>query len=411
MPRLSEEELGQEARVLMGLSMDPPRQSRWTVLFRGILAIPLLFLVFVFTVAAEFVTIVAWFAALFSGRVPDSFQEFLSGWLRLYANVLSYTYLLIPRWPGVAFSSKPRNQVTLEIDHVKLRRAAVFFRIILAIPANLVGELLLLGCSPILLVMWAWGIVAGKEPRPLHQAVALALRFQIRLQAYIALVTPTQPFGGLFGDGVATAASASNGPSTPPVTPTSLTFGASSAPGVATTPTPSNEVNSSPATPTRWFVAKAAKRVVVLVLILGIPVYVVSFVADRPLIAKIQDVVSRTITASSYSTTVNAIDSFQNSVAACSGSTYVGCAAKAATTANDQLSVASAPLANTSLFPPDARSDASTFETYLRSLEGELTVIQTSNSASTSMSAVNEITRTFDKFRSSYKHLKAKLNS
>jgi Domain of unknown function (DUF4389) len=393
--------------------MDPPRQSRWTVLFRGILAIPLIFIAAVMTVAAEFVTVIAWFAALFTGRVPESFQEFLTGWLRLYANVLSYMFLLIPRWPGVAFSPKPRDQVTLEIDHVRLNRAAVFFRLILAIPANIVGELLLLGSAPILLVMWLWGTVTGREPRALHQAMALVLRFQTRLQAYITLVSPTQPWHALFGDGLATAESTSSAVPTPPAAPTSFTFGSSIPlpPEVTGTSTPPSDTSSAPTVPTRWFVTKAAKGVVVLMLVLGVPVYVTWFVSERSLVVKFQDVISRTIAASSYTTTVNAMTNFQSAVQTCPTSTYVGCAAKAATTANEQLTIAFNQVRNTGFFPADAQTDATNFDSYLNTLLVELTTVQTSSSAATSMSEVNvQIPNTYNCFKMSYEQLKEKLN-
>ena len=148
MPRLAPDEIVHEARVSLGLSMDPPRQSRWTVLLRGILTIPLFFVAACIGIAAGIMSLVAWFAALFTGRVPDGVQEFLEGALRVYANVLAYAYFLTPRWPGIAFSPKPSHQVTLDVDHVRLRRAAVFFRIILGYPANLVSGLLFLGAAP-----------------------------------------------------------------------------------------------------------------------------------------------------------------------------------------------------------------------------------------------------------------------
>jgi hypothetical protein len=48
--------------------------------------------------------------------------------------------------------------------------------------------------------MWVVGSFTGQVPRSLHQAVATIMRFQFRLAAYGLLVTPLQPFSGLFGD-------------------------------------------------------------------------------------------------------------------------------------------------------------------------------------------------------------------
>ena len=47
----------------------PAPQRRVTVLFRLLLAIPQFIVLYVLTIVAEFVAIVGWFAALFTGRL------------------------------------------------------------------------------------------------------------------------------------------------------------------------------------------------------------------------------------------------------------------------------------------------------------------------------------------------------
>ena len=404
MPRLAAEEIVTEARVLMGLSMDPPRQSRWTVLLRGLLTIPLFFVAAFVGVAAGFMSLVAWFVALFTGRVPDSIQEFLVGALRLYANILAYAYFLTPRWPGLAFSPKPAHQVTLEVDHVKLRRAAVFFRIILGYPANLVNGLLFLGAAPFLAVMWLWGVLAGREPRALHQALALVLRYQIRFEAYGTLVTPTQPFRGLFGDGISTSSTGSVATTEPAVPTASIASTTSLAADALVAP---SDTGGPSSLPTRWMVSKVARSVVVIILIVGVPVYVGVAFAERPLITKVQDVIARTLVASSYTTTNNAMVNFENSVGRCSTSAYVGCAARAATTASEKLTPASTTLADTAIFPPDARRRANLLLDDLDELENEVSAVQFSDSVTTSMNVVKEqVPPTFARFQSDYQKLK-----
>jgi hypothetical protein len=409
MPPLSPDEVVHEARVLLGVSMDPPRQSRWSVLLRAILTIPLFIVAAFIGVAAGFMSLVGWFAALFSGRVPDGIQEFLVGALRLYANILAYAYFLTPRWPGIVFSPKPSEQVSLDVDHVKLRRAAVFFRIVLAYPANLVNGLLFLGAVPFLAVMWLWGIVAGREPRALHQALALILRFQIRFEAYSTLVSPTQPFRGLFGDATASA-SASASLLTTPSSTAALSISSTTSPTTDPVPAVPSDVTVAPALPTRWIVSKVARAVVIIILLLGVPVYIGVALAERPLITKFQDLFARTLATSSYTTTVNAVVTFENSVQNCSASAYVGCAARAATAASPRLTTASTTLGDSSIFPSDARGDANLFLANLNQLESEVTAVQFSTSATTSMNVVkNEIPLTFSNFKKSYATLKAEL--
>ena len=47
-------------------------QRRATVIFRIILAIPQFFVLFFLGIAAFFVAVIGWFAALFTGRLPSS---------------------------------------------------------------------------------------------------------------------------------------------------------------------------------------------------------------------------------------------------------------------------------------------------------------------------------------------------
>jgi hypothetical protein len=392
MPPMSNDPLGTEAKVLVGLSLDPPRHSRWSVLIRAILALPLLVVAEIIGIGAAFVVFVAWFAALFSGRVPDGLQRFLTNALRLVANLLAYCYLLVPRWPGVNFHSRSTEQVSVEVDHVRLRRWSVFFRILLGYPANIVNVLFTLGSLPFLVLMWCWGVVAGREPRSFHQALALVLRFQLRLQAYGCLLTPTQPFRGIFGDGA--ARNARDAP---------IDASNDGAPALTN--------NSNPARlPTSWFVERATRFVLVVILVIGAPVYALNFYLERPLLTRFQAVVSRTIVTSSYDTTENAMIEFQASVARCDPARYVGCANKAATAARDQLAPALATMSENALFPPKAVNRARVYESEFTTLESELFTVQYANSASAQRVVISqEIPNTYAKFGVAYHRLLASL--
>src|ERR1035437_9163309 len=159
MPPLSREGLSGEAQVRLGMSLNPPRQSRRTVLFRFLMAIPLFVFVLIIGIAAFFAMVAAWFCALFTGRVPDGLQQFLTCALRLYANVGAYFWLLTARWPGFGLDARARDQVTLDVDDVGLRRSPAFFRIVLAYPVSLVGSVLMLGTYPVLVIVGAAALV------------------------------------------------------------------------------------------------------------------------------------------------------------------------------------------------------------------------------------------------------------
>lgn len=192
-------DMGEGARVLVGLAATAPRQSRWSVLARLVLSLPLMLWLMIVSVVAFFALIGAWFAALVTGRVPDAVQDFLSS-VRLYnAKVDAYVGLLIARWPGLSLRARASDQVSLAIDHVGLNRWSVLFRVVLVIPSAVVSSVVNLGGYLVTVVMWVCALVSGRVPQPLHEARAQIWRFTIRVSAFFELLTPSQPFGDFFG--------------------------------------------------------------------------------------------------------------------------------------------------------------------------------------------------------------------
>jgi len=394
-----------EAQVLVGISMDPPRHSRWSVLFRLILAFPLIVVFLGIGVAASFVVIAAWFGALFTGRVPDNMQRFLTKALRYYSNIQGYAYLLTSRWPGFVFDAKPDDQVTIEVDHVNLRRWSVFFRFILAYPAMLVGTLLGSGSYPLLVLMWLWGVVSGREPRAFHQAAALVLRFQLRLFAYVGLLTPTQPFRGFLGDDEEQKTPAAE---TLPAASreTSLAGGAVGAPSSSATPT-----TQAPLA-TRWLVTKTAKVVMVLVLVIGLPTYFVTSFVDNPVLSRLKAAISRTLITTSHNVTVATMNQFEVSVNACLANNSQSCISNAASEANSLLDAQSSLLSGNAFVPQNALNQAVRYELALDNLESELLVVQTSQSLQAQTYVIsNEIPKALSRCNSDYRALEARLTN
>ena len=93
---------------------DDLERSRLTVFFRLFLLIPHVIVLVVYAIAAFIATIVAWFAALFTGRVPHGLHDFIAGYLRYYIRVLAYGTILADPFPP--FGAGGGYPVDLEID-------------------------------------------------------------------------------------------------------------------------------------------------------------------------------------------------------------------------------------------------------------------------------------------------------
>ncbi|HVC68789.1 MAG TPA: DUF4389 domain-containing protein [Acidimicrobiales bacterium] len=210
----------------------PGPQRRATVFFRLIIALPALVVVGIVGIGAFVVAIIGWFGALFTGRLPAFAADFLPGYLRWQARVLAYVSLLTDVYPPFTLENDEAYPVWLTAQPGPLNRAAVFFRIILILPAAVLQTLVQYGVYPVAFVAWLIVLVSGQMPASLFQAFSVVIRYQLRVSGYALMVTSEWPWG-LFGDTETVFFGA------PPVTgaygapPVTGAYGAPPAPGAA----------------------------------------------------------------------------------------------------------------------------------------------------------------------------------
>lgn len=173
-------------------------QNRWTVAFRIVLAIPHLLWITLVTIGALFVLVAGWFAALFTGRLPDGIGRFLFQVLRYHVRLLAYLFLLRDDYPPFALgdASYPVSATT---QAGPLNRVAVLFRIVLIIPVMLVSQWLTAGATIVLVVLWVVVLVTGRMPGVAALALGAIVRFEARTYGYGMLLAAAYPTG-LFGD-------------------------------------------------------------------------------------------------------------------------------------------------------------------------------------------------------------------
>ncbi|MFG1999682.1 DUF4389 domain-containing protein [Spirillospora sp. NPDC048911] len=176
----------------------PAEQARWTVALRIIMVIPHVIVLIFLSIAAFFVSIAGWVAALFLGRLPDGIARFLEGYLAWWTRVTSYGYLLLDDYPPFAMNA-PDYPVRIEVRPGPLNRIAVFFRFILVIPAAIVAQVVASGWAAASFVIWLAVLISGHAPPALFDATAAVQRYSVRYNAYSMLLTSAYP-KRLFGD-------------------------------------------------------------------------------------------------------------------------------------------------------------------------------------------------------------------
>lgn len=175
---------------------DDRRRNRLTVFFRLLLAIPHLFWLTLWGIAALFATIANWFATLFTGTSPDGLHRFLAAYLRYQVHVGAYLYLIANPFPGF---TGDRGSYPIELrvaDRIGQNRWKVGFRAVLALPAVLLlsafGSLLF----TVAVLGWFASLFTGTMPLGLRNAGGLALRYTAQAYGYLFLVTDAYPYSG-----------------------------------------------------------------------------------------------------------------------------------------------------------------------------------------------------------------------
>lgn len=171
------------------------RRSRLSTFFRLILAIPHLIWAALWSLAAGFAVIGAWFAVVFTARYPEGLYNFVVRFHRYYARVLGYVFLLDDHFPSFGGDPGEPSVTHFVIGPPKERynRAVTFFRLILAIPFAVVYYFLNWGLQLATMMAWFVIVVLGRQLQNLHELMNYCFGYVIRYFSWMALLTEDWP--------------------------------------------------------------------------------------------------------------------------------------------------------------------------------------------------------------------------
>ncbi len=194
-----------------------PALSRWQWLVKWILAIPhYVVLIFLFP-AYLVVTVIAFFAILFTGRYPRGLFDFNVGVMRWRWRVWFYAVSALgtDKYPPFSLRPMPEYPADLEVDYPKrLHRGLLLIKWwLLAIPHYLVLSVLFNGgwrffsrnqnawdlhimvplIAILLLIAMAGLLFTGRYPKGLYGFVLGINRWSVRVRAYASLMRDEYP--------------------------------------------------------------------------------------------------------------------------------------------------------------------------------------------------------------------------
>jgi hypothetical protein len=171
---------------------DDLKRSRLTVFFRIFLVIPHLIWLGIWGIAAVVVVILSWFAALFTGRVPEGLHSFNASYLRYMTRITGYWYLLANPFPP--FSTSQPYPFDARIDGPeKQSRVTVFFRIVLAIPALILVYVFRIVNSVIAILGWFYALATGQMNEGMRNISSWLVRYETQTYGYCMLLTGRYP--------------------------------------------------------------------------------------------------------------------------------------------------------------------------------------------------------------------------
>jgi len=201
--------------VSVGVERPVVPRDRVTTAFRLILAIPHMFLVgavgfsLVFHTGrsdvvsvgpetgllgavAGLLAIVSWFTILINREHILGIRQYTNFYLRWRVRALSYLMLLEDRYPPFGDASYPTS-LTVADPETPRDRVTVGLRLLLAIPHFFVLAFVLTGWWITTVVAWFSILFTGRYPSGLYGFGVGALRWLIRVEAYLLLMIDEYP--------------------------------------------------------------------------------------------------------------------------------------------------------------------------------------------------------------------------
>ena len=176
----------------------PAQQSRWWVLLRIFLVLPHIVVLVFLSVAQLVITIIAWFAIMFTGRYPAGMLRFSTGVLHWTTRVRGYGFLLTDQYPPFNLEPEGSYPVRLSVaEQLEGRsRLKTFFRIFLVAPHFVVMRYLDNVALVIAIYALVVGVILGRVPQDLHHFLVGYNRWSARLSgSFLLLVDEYPPFG------------------------------------------------------------------------------------------------------------------------------------------------------------------------------------------------------------------------
>jgi Domain of unknown function (DUF4389) len=173
--------------------------TRWRPLVQWFLAIPQLFIAYALSMLRNVLTLIAFFTVLFTRRIPRPIFDAIAMTFRYEWRAVSYALFMREDYPPFDFQPNaaddgldPHTLVTFTYPE-QMSRWQPLVKWLLAVPHYLVLLALSIAGIAAAVACFFAVLITGQYPKGLRDFLVGVYRYNLRLQAYIGLLTDTYP--------------------------------------------------------------------------------------------------------------------------------------------------------------------------------------------------------------------------
>jgi hypothetical protein len=177
----------------------PTKVANWRPLVHWLLGIPHLVIAYVLGTVGEVVAVISWFAILFTGRLPEGLANVQAMIIRYTERTYTYVFFLREPYPAFDFTSSAADPggdpVRIDIQPAleNRNRLTVGLRLIWVIPALLFAIVLFIAVFFVGIAAFFAVLFTGRWPDGMRDFVLKAMRYGVRVTAYLNLLTDEYP--------------------------------------------------------------------------------------------------------------------------------------------------------------------------------------------------------------------------
>jgi hypothetical protein len=176
----------------------PYEVERWRPLVNWLLAIPQLIVVYVLGIVFEVLALIAFFAVLFTKKIPTGIFGIMAMYQRYSWRVNSFALFMRNEYPPFTFETTAADPggdpAVFSIEEpAELNRWLPLVKWLLAIPHYIVLFFLFIAVAVVKLITFFAVIFTGRYPEGLRDFVVGVFRWSMRVQSYVFFMTDVYP--------------------------------------------------------------------------------------------------------------------------------------------------------------------------------------------------------------------------